>query len=30
VEYHGEDKKAGYSRVLIRGNNIMYVILGEK
>jgi small nuclear ribonucleoprotein (snRNP)-like protein len=30
VEYHGEDKKAGYSRVLIRGNNIMYVVLGEK
>ncbi len=30
VEYHGNNKTAGYSKVLIRGNNIMYLVLGEK
>ncbi|MEM4281000.1 MAG: LSM domain-containing protein [Candidatus Caldarchaeum sp.] len=28
VEYHGDSKTAGYPKVLIRGNNIMYLILG--
>ena len=30
VEYQGENKKAGYPRVLIRGNNILYIILYER
>lgn len=30
VEYQGESKTAGYPKVLIRGNNIMYLVLGEK
>lgn len=25
IEYHGNDKKAGYANVLIRGNNILYI-----
>jgi len=27
VEYRGQDKKAQYPRILIRGNNIMYIQL---
>lgn len=27
VEYQGNDKKAGYPKVLIRGNNILYISL---
>ena len=27
VEYQGEDKKAQYPRILIRGNNIVYIQL---
>ncbi|MEM0441290.1 MAG: LSM domain-containing protein [Candidatus Caldarchaeum sp.] len=30
VEYLGDSKSAGYPKVLIRGNNIMYVIFTEK
>ncbi|MDW8084209.1 MAG: LSM domain-containing protein [Candidatus Caldarchaeum sp.] len=30
VEYMGDSKTAGYPKVLIRGNNIMYVIFTEK
>ncbi|GBC69499.1 hypothetical protein HRbin01_01198 [archaeon HR01] len=30
VEYHGENKLAGYPRVLIRGNNVLYLILSSK
>ena len=30
VEYHGDSKMAGYQRVLIRGNNVLYLILGKK
>jgi len=29
-EYQGDSKKAGYPRVLIRGNNVLYVVLGQK
>uniref|UniRef100_A0A7J3VUF5 Sm domain-containing protein n=1 Tax=Caldiarchaeum subterraneum TaxID=311458 RepID=A0A7J3VUF5_CALS0 len=27
VEYQGDSKTAGYPKVLIRGNNIMYLVL---
>ncbi len=30
VEYLGDSKMAGYQRVLIRGNNVLYLILGKK
>ncbi len=30
VEYYGDSKMAGYQRVLIRGNNVLYLILGKK
>lgn len=30
VEYMGDSKTAGYPKVLIRGNNIMYVVFTEK
>ncbi|MCS7110473.1 MAG: LSM domain-containing protein [Candidatus Caldarchaeum sp.] len=30
VEYLGDSRTAGYPKVLIRGNNIMYVIFTEK
>ncbi|MDJ0270908.1 MAG: hypothetical protein NXY59_10320 [Aigarchaeota archaeon] len=30
VEYQGENKRAGYPRVLIRGNNVLYVVLAQK
>ncbi len=30
VEYVGDSKTAGYPKVLIRGNNIMYIVFTEK
>ena len=30
IEYQGENKKAGYPKVLIRGNNILYIVLYER
>lgn len=30
VEYIGDNKTAGYQRVLIRGNNVLYLVLMDK
>ena len=30
IEYQGENKKAGYPKVLIRGNNVLNIIVTEK